>query len=330
MVVKMPPWFNRLSKAVEKGKIKGRFDSHTHTFLGQQGDRGADTPSIMRTAKERGISVFAITDHNNCEGINDALNVAGKHKDVHIVPGIELDAYYRGKMIHIAGIGIDPNHHELEDINRQYHAIYMPRYNTLYKKAAKMKPEQRKFFLSEFGTLPSHFGKKISDENLRDAVRIVASEKLAFFLAETVIGVIHRAGGIASLTHPTVTFEEEIAKNGISALKPIMEDLVRKGLDGFEVVNPNAVKSKAKISHEQELTKLAQGIRKSDAFLATGKPHFVVTGGSSERNWSRVPEELLFGKPEDSLNAVHLPPILNAIKHRWILNALGRVRQPLI
>ena len=330
MALKMPPWFNRLSKAIEKGQVNGRFDSHIHTLRGQQYDRGKDTAGIIREARKRGVSAFTIVDHNNCKGAKHALSVAGKYKDTHVIPGIELVAYYNGKMIHIAGIGIDPEHHELEDINRQYKAVYIPRYNMLYGKAKNMNPEQRKKFLSSFGKLPTYFGNSISDENLRDAVRMVASEKLAFFIAETVIGVIHRAGGIAVVTHPSVTFEKEIAEKGISALAPIMEDLVRKGIDGIEVVNPNAAKSKAKIEHEKELTKLAGTVRWSNAFLETHKPHFVITGGSGERNWSKEPDKLLFGKPEHSLSAAHLLPVLNAIKHIRMVNALGRVRQPLI
>ena len=66
---------------------------------------GTHTPSdIVRMAKEEGIAIIALTDHDTVDGIEEAVH-AGEIAGVRVIPGIEISVEERG--VHILGFGID-------------------------------------------------------------------------------------------------------------------------------------------------------------------------------------------------------------------------------
>ncbi len=86
-------------------------DLHLHTTHSD----GTLTPSqLVRLCAERGLKVISISDHDSTEGIPEALETAGEHPDVTLIPGVELSTDVPGSEIHILGYFVDPLDEELQ------------------------------------------------------------------------------------------------------------------------------------------------------------------------------------------------------------------------
>lgn len=97
-------------------------DLHVHSNKSD----GSLTPSqLVALAVEKGLSAFALTDHDTTEGITEAMEAAAKHNllleeghvpplssgkpalPLEVIPGIEFSTEYNGRDIHILGLFID-------------------------------------------------------------------------------------------------------------------------------------------------------------------------------------------------------------------------------
>ena len=64
-------------------------DLHNHTTPNEQCSRAWDPEAFVRSCTEAGLDVVAVTDHDHCNHLPDALNAAGG-SDLVVVPGIEV------------------------------------------------------------------------------------------------------------------------------------------------------------------------------------------------------------------------------------------------
>ena len=80
-------------------------DLHVHS---DKSDGSFAPASLVDLAAAKGLSAFALTDHDTTAGIREATE-AGKKKGIEVVPGIEFSTEYGGKDIHIVGLFIDEN-----------------------------------------------------------------------------------------------------------------------------------------------------------------------------------------------------------------------------
>lgn len=83
-------------------------DFHTHTTASD----GALRPEELLTrARDSGVSLLAITDHDTVAGYRAA---AGHYTqvcdEITLIPGVELSCRWSGTTIHILGLGIDCDH----------------------------------------------------------------------------------------------------------------------------------------------------------------------------------------------------------------------------
>lgn len=60
---------------------------------------------LVDYALEKGLSAFALTDHDTTEGLDEAISYA-KSKPIEVIPGIEFSTEYEGKDVHIVGLYI--------------------------------------------------------------------------------------------------------------------------------------------------------------------------------------------------------------------------------
>jgi len=80
-------------------------DLHVHTTASD----GSETPTaVVERAKRLGLSAIAVTDHDTCDGVAEALS-AGKTQGLEVIPGIEVSVDYQGHGIHILGYFVDPS-----------------------------------------------------------------------------------------------------------------------------------------------------------------------------------------------------------------------------
>lgn len=87
-------------------------DLHVHSTRSD----GTFTPArLVEYAIEKGLSAFALTDHDTVDGLEEAISHAaelrlrssGNPPVPEVIPGIELSSEYQGKDIHVVGLYID-------------------------------------------------------------------------------------------------------------------------------------------------------------------------------------------------------------------------------
>lgn len=79
-----------------------KLDLHLHSTASD----GSLSPSaLMWAARAGGLDVVALTDHDTCDGIAEAL--ASLPPNLHLIPGIELSTTLDGVELHILGYFID-------------------------------------------------------------------------------------------------------------------------------------------------------------------------------------------------------------------------------
>ena len=78
-------------------------DLHVHSTYSD----GTFSPAeLVDHAIQKGLTAFALTDHDTISGIQKAQTAASKY-NLEIIPGIEFSTAYKGKDIHILGLDID-------------------------------------------------------------------------------------------------------------------------------------------------------------------------------------------------------------------------------
>ncbi len=97
-------------------------DLHVHSNKSD----GTFTPSeLVDYATEKGLSAFALTDHDTVDGLQEAISYANKKRKENpsvpeVIPGIELSTEYQGKDIHIVGLYIDYTSEKFTDTLKEF------------------------------------------------------------------------------------------------------------------------------------------------------------------------------------------------------------------
>jgi predicted metal-dependent phosphoesterase TrpH len=89
-----------------------RFDLHIHTALSACAENIMSPGRILSKAKEAGLDMMAITDHNASANIRAAIHF-GEELGIKVLPGIEVTAL---EEVHILGLFENPD--ELEDFQK--------------------------------------------------------------------------------------------------------------------------------------------------------------------------------------------------------------------
>ncbi|WP_168121960.1 PHP domain-containing protein [Paenibacillus sp. HB172176] len=225
---------------------EGRADLHCHTTASD----GMFAPAtVVRMAKEAGLSAIAITDHDTTSGVEEAIEEGGR-SGLAVIPGVELSTIADGADIHILGYGMNiadklwqerlslqrlardrRNVQILQRLNALGIAITMAevdevsrsgRTSVVHGADAKLKSTGRPHIaevLVRKGIVPS----------MKEAFdRYLAAGAAAYVLQERIhpeeaLGWIRDAGGVAVMAHPGLYGNDEL-----------VERLLRLGFDGIE------------------------------------------------------------------------------------------------
>lgn len=80
------------------------YDLHSHSTFSD----GTLAPAcLIERAARRGVAVLALTDHDDTGGLAAARLAAAEH-GIRLIDGVEISVTWRGRTIHIVGLGIDP------------------------------------------------------------------------------------------------------------------------------------------------------------------------------------------------------------------------------
>lgn len=78
-------------------------DLHAHSTVSD----GWLTPTeLVGRAAANGVTLLALTDHDEVGGIDEALEAASEY-DIELVPGVEISVSFLGETVHVVGLGID-------------------------------------------------------------------------------------------------------------------------------------------------------------------------------------------------------------------------------
>ena len=263
-------------------------DLHVHST---ESDGTLTPEELVTEAKKAGLSAFALTDHDTCQGVGKAIPYAAS-AGIELIPGIELSTNYHGKEVHIVGLYIDTENDELLSKTAEYRKCRSERnalmVEALRKEGLSITMEELVAenpdcvitraniarFLYEHGQIKSvreAFDRYIGDHCKCYVGRLKVSSSDA-------VRLIKRAGGIAILAHPLLY--------GLSStnLQKLIEELKEAGLDGLE-----AIYSTYTTGEEQQMKRLANkngllisggsdfhGTNKPDIFLGRGRGNLYI------------------------------------------------------
>ena len=261
---------------------------------------GRLTPkSIVKKAKENGLEEIAITDHDAIEGIAEAIK-EGKKIGVKIIPGVELTCYENwGKKrveIHIKGLDIDFKNKKLREVLKKAKLARINRAKLSIEKLRKLGYEiswKRVRALSKGAVGRPHVAAALMENeknkdklkrdfkldrepimhdifsNLLSKGKSAYVEKMSISPKEA-IKLIHRAGGLADLSHPGG--EKTLTPNiGISKIR----EYKKYGLDAVEVYYAYHT--------EEQIRHFAKIAKKLDLVATGGTDYHGETTRSSEK-----------------------------------------------
>jgi predicted metal-dependent phosphoesterase TrpH len=258
-----------------------RYDLHTHSYYSD----GTDAPAeLIRSAKEAGLSLVALTDHDTVSGVQEALD-AGRALNIDVLPAIEIDAQFETEL-HIVGYGIAIDHPKIK-VHEAEAALRRNKRNS----DIVHKLEAAGFHITPYleqsrgnGTR-LHLARALMLAGYSDTVRNAFDKYLkrggAGYVEsirpepERVISIIHEAGGLAVLAHPRKLNAD---------IHVVINKLVGFGLDGIEAYYP--------LSTDGEISLFVSLAKQYGLFVTCGSDHHGVNRKNAElgSTWRNVKE----------------------------------------
>ncbi len=211
-------------------------DLHIHTT---SSDGMLSPVEILKKAETLGINVISISDHDTISAYNEIEKVKSNF-NIRIVNGVEISANLKDKEIHLLAYCFDLNNRELNQffeqikIDRKLRAIEIVRKLRNFKldisisdveAVSKNSPICRPHIataLVQKGLVKNFydaFHKYIKDDGPANQKKIKVS-------VESVIEMIHNAGGLVFIAHPYILDSETLS------------GIISAGVDGIEVIHP--------------------------------------------------------------------------------------------
>ncbi len=240
---------------------------------------GRHTPSeIVSMAREQGLLVIALTDHDTVAGVAEALE-AGRRNYLRVIPGIELSVEEHGA--HLLGFGIDYTNPVLLDRLEEFRKSRMEGARQMVKNlqragftvswedverqatgAVVARPHIARAIIKR----PENKEKLGSAETAYDFIEKFLSDESPNYVRRSHIGasdaiaLIHRAGGVAVWSHPAIHFRDNYEE-----LERFLKQLIEWGIDGIEVFNA---------SHTEDDVEFLHGLAQKYMILRTGGSDF--------------------------------------------------------
>lgn len=215
-------------------------DFHMHSTFSD----GVETPqSLLQHAMEHNISIMALTDHDEIDGIDELLS---QPSIVKIITGCEFSGHYKGKDIHILGYNFDRRHRELcefidffknkrksriiEIINRcNEHG-----YHISFEELQKLYPHTKAYGRPHVAQLLINHGYAT---DVQTVFSTILSSKSPCYVPKVklsvpeIIDIIHNANGLAIMAHPKLINNDTY-----------VEELLEFDFDGVEVYHSKHTK----------------------------------------------------------------------------------------
>lgn len=275
-------------------------DLHVHS---NKSDGSNSPEELVQQAMAKGLSAFALTDHDTVDGIDDALtyvaqlHAAGIINVPEVVPGIELSTEYHGKDIHLVGLYIDHHSPSFQaqlkhfvdsriDRNRKMCAnLASIGIDISYEKLVQAFPDSV-LTRAHYAVYLVEHGYSLSKE---DAFSQYLGDHTKYFVPrekitpEMGVELILQAGGIPILAHPVLYHMSD------ARLEELISRLKAAGLAGIE-----SIYATYNLAEERQIRKLAE---KYDLLISGGSDYHGVAKPGLEMGTGYgklfVPEDVL-------------------------------------
>ena len=275
-------------------------DLHVHSTRSD----GTYTPTeLVEYAIEKGLTAFALTDHDTTDGLDEAISYAnalraeGKADVPEVIPGIELSTNIEDTEVHVAGLFIDKENPEFQSYLKEFVASRNLRNMKMCAKLTEIgipiTAEELESAFPNCILTRAHFASWLREHGY------VSSNKEAFdrylgkrcpcyvprekITPQKAIALILTAGGIPVLAHPI------LYRLSDARLEALVATLKEAGLVGIE-----AIYSTYEPSEERQIRRLAKKydllLSGGSDFHGTNKPRIDLGVGLGRLY---VPDELL-------------------------------------
>lgn len=268
-------------------------DLHVHSTCSD----GTLTPTqLVEYAAKKGLSAFALTDHDCISGIPEALEAAASLK-LEVVPGIEFSTVRNGQDIHILGLDIpykDPVF--LNELRQQQQERSDRNKKMIDKMAAdgvSISWQQMKDRFGDMLWTRAHFARYLAEQGyvkkMWDAFDSYLGDHGKYYVPrekttpQQMVALIRKTGGIPILAHP---FQYHLPEE---ELVQLIRSLKEHGLLGIE-----AIYSTHTGTQENKLRKLARtfglAVSGGSDFHGSNKPAIDLGRGKGNL---KIPKEVL-------------------------------------
>ncbi len=217
------------------------YDLHTHSTAS---DGTLSPVELVRHARDIGVQVLALTDHDTTDGI-DAAQQEAAAVGITLIPGVEISTSWGGGTIHLLGLGIDRGCRDLQQglaglrETRELRAEKIGR--GLERSGISGAYAGAKRFATGAHIGRAHFARHLVEAGHAESMRKAFQKHLKVgrpgYVAaqwaplEDVVNWIHTAGGQALIAHPACySFTR-------SKMRRLLAEFVEMGGDGMEVVS---------------------------------------------------------------------------------------------
>lgn len=251
-------------------------DLHVHS---NRSDGTYSPTELVDYAIEKGLTAFALTDHDTVDGLDEAIEYADKLKASkafsgtvpEVIPGIELSTEYEGRDIHIVGLNIDYRNDEFT----RYLKDFVESRDNRNRKMCSLLCEagidiSYEKLLEEFPDsviTRAHYARYMLNhgyiKSIKEAFDRYVGDHCPYFVPREkvspaqAVNLILSAGGIPILAHPILYHMSD------ARLDRLVAELKSEGLVGIE-----AIYSTYNTSEERQIRNLAK------------KYNLLISGGS--------------------------------------------------
>ena len=274
--------------------MTGKVDLHTHTTYSD----GFYSPNELITkAKNAGIDVISIKDHDNIAGILEAIEI-GKKFGIEVIPGMEISSDLKDKEVHILAYFFEPENSELERYLSFFREERLKRairiVNKLKSIGFNLAIEDVLERAQNSAVGRPHIAQALLDKGLISSYYEAfnkyigngcpAYEKKVHLSPQSAFKIINDAGGLSFIAHPGYMTES------------LLKELITAGVDGIEVIHP---------SHTPQQIKFYKGIVNE---------YFLLESGGSDFHGGKREDENNLGKYFVN------PSVVDAMRRRLLKN----------
>lgn len=216
-------------------------DLHTHSIVS---DGVLPPADLVARARERGVCVLALTDHDTTGGLPAAQEAAGICGVV-LIPGVEISVTWSNRTLHIVGLGIDADNAALQNGLARIRSIRRHRAREIAHKLERagvssgLWTEVRELAQGEL-VGRAHYARLLVQRRLvkdpNEAFRRYLGSgrpgyvEVRWASLDEAVGWIHQAGGSAVFAHPLQY------RYPVAVLRRMLEAFVSAGGDAIEIV----------------------------------------------------------------------------------------------